>query len=229
MNLEEKRIKLFQDFRADAVDNGFEGDFDKKYPTFDTWQNVNFKNDTSVLALWNKALKDIIGPTSKELFFKTFACDILPTSNYCIQEGFPKCASRMGKAQTGYLGFGKTYIEYTSKITAWGNPQVRLFQSTDGKTGPYEILSGTKKGGTGSYSCTASGATLLGVPVMPNTTPANTTTTPAPTPAPTPVPTTPGKTTPTTPDKTTPTPNRAKIVTKSPQNPNVSGSDAIIY
>jgi hypothetical protein len=42
-------------------------------------------------------------------------------------------------------------------------------------------------------------------------------------------PTTPDKTTPTTPDKTTPTPNRAKIVTKSPQNPNVSGSDAINY
>lgn len=226
MNLEEKRIKLFQDFRADAIDNGFESDFDAKYPRFDIWQNANFKNDGTVIALWNKALKDIIGPTSKENFFKTFACDILPTSNYCTQEGFPKCASRMGRAQTGYLGFGKTYIEYTSGVAAWGKPRVRLYQSSDGKTGPYEILSGTKKGGTGTYSCTSSGATFLGALVMPSTggstTPENTNTNTN----------TGNKTNPPVAEKpaaTTPAGNQAKIVTKSEKNPYVSGSDAIIY
>lgn len=225
--MEQKRLNLYQKFRNSAADVR---DFDKKYPTFRDWVSINFKNDLSVRTLFDKTIKakDRDGKSfwgeTEESFFKTFACDLLPTSNYCTQEGFPKCASRMGKAETGYLGLGKTYIEYTSSIAAWGKPRVRLYQSSDGKTGPYEILSGTKKGGTGTYSCTSSGATFLGALVMPSTggstTPDNTNRN------------TDNKTTLPVAEKpaaTTPAGNQAKIVTKSEKNPYVSGSDAIIY
>ena len=217
MNLEEKRIKLFQDFRDDAIDNDFQSDFDKKYPTFDVWQNVNFKNEATVIALWNKALKNIIAPTSKENFFKTFACDILPTSKYCVQEGFPACASKMGKAETGYFGFGDTYIKYRS--TQWDKPEILLFKSNDGKNGKYKINSGSKEGMTGVYTCTQSGKLFLNLPTG----------------SPKKDETTPEKETPKTdqkkqePSKEPETSKTTIPLKRSEKNTKISGSDAVIY
>lgn len=220
--MENERLKIYQGLVADGETKLSFVNFKKKF----------FGSQQAVVSFYQMLIGaqdpsgDFYYTDTIENFFKKYACDLYPTSNYCVQEGFPKCASRMGKVETSYLGFGKTYIEYTSGITAWGKPKVRLFQSSDGKTGPYEILSGIKKGGTGTYSCTSSGATLLGTPVMPTTSTGDATKTDN-----TKTNTDNKKTVPVAekPAATTPAGNQAKIVTKSEKNPYVSGSDAIIY
>lgn len=162
MNLEEKRVKLFGIFRQRAVDADQLAQFEKKYPSFDVWVNTHFKNEASVVALWNVSIT-FAEPISREEFFKKFACDILPTSNYCVQDGFPICASKLGKAETGYFGFGDTYIKYRS--TQWDKPEILLFKSNDGKTGKYKINSGSKEGMTGTYSCAKNNLLFLDTPI----------------------------------------------------------------
>jgi len=83
MSLEIKRIKLYKVFRKVATENNLLSAFDGMYPDFSTWERTNFKDDNSVISIWNKALKAFLEPTSKEDFFGTFACDILKTSIYC--------------------------------------------------------------------------------------------------------------------------------------------------
>jgi hypothetical protein len=206
MNLEEKRIKLFQLFRKKAVENEIGKKFDAKYATFDIWQSVNFKNEATVLILWDKSLKEVLNATTKEDFFKTFACDLLPTSNYCIQEGFPKCASLKGTAvASGFFGFGDKHIDYTT--TLWDKPQIRLSQASDGKPSQYEVLTGGKKGQKGIYRCIENRLLLI-----------------EPTDASTPTPTPTETNTPTPTETSTSTP-----ITKSGNNKVIYGTDAIIY
>jgi peptidoglycan hydrolase-like protein with peptidoglycan-binding domain len=83
MSLEIKRIKLYKVFRKVATENNLLSAFDGVYPDFSTWESTNFKDENSVISIWNKALKAFLEPTSKEDFFGTFACDILTTSKYC--------------------------------------------------------------------------------------------------------------------------------------------------
>jgi hypothetical protein len=193
--MENERLKIYNGLKADGETNLSFINFKKKF--FGSQQAV--VNFHQMLIVAQDPSGNFYYTDNVENFFKKYACDLFSASNFCIQEGFPKCASRMGKAETIS---GKTSIVYTSGIAAWGKPQVRLYQSTDGKTGPYEILNGTKKDGTGTYSCSPSGATFLSVPVMPNTN---------------------------APDKKTQTGNQAKIITKSANNKAVYGTDAIIY
>jgi peptidoglycan hydrolase-like protein with peptidoglycan-binding domain len=87
MDSEVKRIKLYQDFRADAKANNLLVQFTNKYPNFSKWEEINFANDAAVIGLWNKAIVDIINPASKADFFKVFACDILTNSTYCGGNG----------------------------------------------------------------------------------------------------------------------------------------------
>jgi len=83
MSLEIKRIKLYKVFRKVATENNLLSAFDTQYPDFSTWERTNFKDENSVISIWNKALKAFLEPTSKQDFFGTFACDILSTSTYC--------------------------------------------------------------------------------------------------------------------------------------------------
>lgn len=164
--MEKKRISLYNKFRSAAANVK---DFDKKYPSFQHWVNLNFKNDATVKSIWDKCLRakdsegNLLWGDSLEVFFKTFACDILTGSDYCVQEGFPKCASKLGKVERGYFGFGDEYIKYTS--TQWDKPDIILFKSNDGKTGKYKIDSGSKEGMTGTYSCISNSRLMLSTPV----------------------------------------------------------------
>jgi len=86
--MQEKRIKLFNKFRDAAINVS---DFDKKYKDFSAWENINFKDDTSVQEIWNKSLKgkdkdgNVLWGDTLKSFYSTFACDLdwAKSTKYC--------------------------------------------------------------------------------------------------------------------------------------------------
>ena len=84
-SLKNKREKLYNLFRTNATKNGL--DFDSKYPTYNSWENENFKNESSVLSLFEKSIKQklIAANSTEKNFFQTFACDLnwAKTTKYC--------------------------------------------------------------------------------------------------------------------------------------------------
>lgn len=76
--MQSKRINLYKNFRKGAKKKS---DFDAKYPDFSAWEDLNFKNTTTVKELWNKSLKATVGKKTLwgdtlDSFYKTFACDL---------------------------------------------------------------------------------------------------------------------------------------------------------
>jgi hypothetical protein len=83
--MQTKRITLYNDFRGDAKENNLLDSFDEKYPGFTDWESINFKDELSTKSTWNRSLKDIIGPTTFDVFIKTFGCDLewAKKTKYC--------------------------------------------------------------------------------------------------------------------------------------------------
>lgn len=213
--MENERLKIYQGLKADGETNLSFTDFKKKFfgseqATVKFYEMLISAQDPDGNFYYTDSVKN---------FFKKYACDLFKYSNYCTQDGFPKCASVKGTAVTDTFGFGTTYIKYRTSV--WDKPEIKLYKSADGKTGQYEILDGEKKGGKGTYSCTSDGRLFLDNPTgapqqsTPQQTGGQQQSTP-----------TQQQTTPTQSDSVK---SSATIIQKSEKNFSVSGSDAIIY
>lgn len=72
--MQQKRVKLYNDFKEDADANGLLDAFRQKYKDFTIWESINFKDEASVNIIYGKALNDIINPCSLADFYKVFCC-----------------------------------------------------------------------------------------------------------------------------------------------------------
>ena len=84
--MQQKRVKLYNDFKEDAESNGLLDAFRQKYRDFTSWESLNFKDEQSVKSIYGKALNDIINPCSLNDFYKVFCCGDLEwakQSQYC--------------------------------------------------------------------------------------------------------------------------------------------------
>jgi hypothetical protein len=89
--MRDKRIKLFNDLVDLSSKRGEIEQFEQKYKDFNGWVSFNFKNEQSVTDLYNKTIQlGIFSRTSKiQDFFKVFACDLQPNSQYCTTQQTP--------------------------------------------------------------------------------------------------------------------------------------------
>ena len=89
--MRDKRIKLFNDLVDLAAKRGEIEQFEQKYKDFNGWVSFNFKNEQTVINLYNKTIQlGIFSSTSKtQDFFKVFACDLQPNSQYCTTQQNP--------------------------------------------------------------------------------------------------------------------------------------------
>jgi len=82
--MQEKRIKLFKDFRKIAERDQDLTFFDNKYKNFSDWEDKNFLNASTAKDIWNKSLLEIYSGTLDQ-FYKKFCCDLqwAKDSGYC--------------------------------------------------------------------------------------------------------------------------------------------------
>lgn len=134
-----------------------------KYPD---WVNYFFKDQNRTHELWTTFKNNGIVTQDEKVFFKNYACDLQPNSQYCTTQqnptpnpnptptgDFPPCAIKKGKVRK--TPSGADVIVY--KTTVWDKPSVQLYA----KTNRFMVLTGTKKGKKGYYKCTQSGKLFL--------------------------------------------------------------------
>lgn len=134
-----------------------------KYPD---WVNYFFKDQNRTHELWTTFKNNGIVTQDEKVFFKNYACDLQPNSQYCttqqnltpnpnptLTSDFPPCAIKKGKVRK--TPSGASVIVY--KTSVWDKPSVQLYA----KTNRFMVLDGSKKGKKGNYKCTQSGKLFL--------------------------------------------------------------------
>ena len=82
--MQEKRLKLYKDFRKIAERDQELTFFDNKYKNFSDWEDKNFLNAATAKDIWNKSLLEIYSGTLDQ-FYKKFCCDLqwAKDAGYC--------------------------------------------------------------------------------------------------------------------------------------------------
>lgn len=152
--MEQNRLHLYQTLFEDDVTDLTYVEFKKKYMSSESqfvslYNDLISRKDPEGTVYYNETI---------EKFFQKYACDLssIKYSNHCIQEGFPKCVSAKGTAQTELFGFGRKFIKYRTTLSRdWlgDKPEIKLYQSSDGTTGEFLVASGPKTNTKGTYTC----------------------------------------------------------------------------